>query len=294
MNKRKRLVVDHALSLFVEKGINQTSIQDIISRSGISKGTFYNYFSSKHECVEAILEQARYDARMLRGEMMIERDAKDVEILLEQITVLANINRKRGLDAVFEEILHSGDQELKKLVLKYRVYELEYLAERLAEVFEIPKEEYAFEAAVIYYGIMQHLMFTKKLIHQNTLEAKTIARSVMIYVKEILRLMAEQGTQVLDSHNIQVFINSFNKIELTALEVIEHIEQFMQDADFTKAQQDITEALLTEAKNEEPRVIVMNALLKAFTNEFKGSLYMNEAKEISSIVWYFIKQQKGS
>ncbi|WP_413362329.1 TetR/AcrR family transcriptional regulator [Lysinibacillus sp. 3P01SB] len=294
MNKRKRLVVDHALSLFVEKGINQTSIQDIISRSGISKGTFYNYFSSKHECVEAILEQARYDARMLRGEMMIERDAKDVEILLEQITVLANINRKRGLDAVFEEILHSGDQELKKLVLKYRVYELEYLAERLAEVFEIPKEEYAFEAAVIYYGIMQHLMFTKKLIHQNTLEAKTIARSVMIYVKEILRLMAEQGTQVLDSHNIQVFINSFNKIELTAPEVIEHIEQFMQDADFTKAQQDITEALLTEAKNEEPRVIVMNALLKAFTNEFKGSLYMNEAKEISSIVWYFIKQQKGS
>lgn len=294
MNKRKRLVVDHALSLFVEKGINQTSIQDIISRSGISKGTFYNYFSSKHECVEAILEQARYDARMLRGEMMIERDAKDVEILLEQITVLANINRKRGLDAVFEEILHSGDQELKKLVLKYRVYELEYLAERLAEVFEIPKEEYAFEAAVIYYGIMQHLMFTKKLIHQNTLEAKTIARSVMIYVKEILRLMAEQGTQVLDSHNIQVFINSFNKIELTAPEVIEHIEQFMQDADFTKAQQDITEALLTEAKNKEPRVIVMNALLKAFTNEFKGSLYMNEAKEISSIVWYFIKQQKGS
>jgi AcrR family transcriptional regulator len=293
MNNRKRLVVDHALSLFVEKGIAQTSIQDIISRAGISKGTFYNYFSSKHECVEAILEQARYDARMLRGEIMIERDAKDVEVLLEQITVLTNINRKRGLDAVFEEILHSGDQELKKIVLKYRVHELEYLAERLIEVFDIEKEEYAFEAAVIFFGMMQHLMFTKKLIHQNTLEAKTIARSVMIYVKEILRLMAEQETYVLDSHNVQMFISSFNKVELNAQQVIDHIKQFMEGPDFTKSQQDITEALLAEVQNEQPRVIVINALLKAFTNEFKGSLYMNEAKETSSMIWYFIKQQKN-
>lgn len=293
MNNRKRLVVDHALSLFIEKGIAQTSIQDIISRAGISKGTFYNYFSSKHECVEAILEQARYDARMMRGELMIEKDLKDVEILLEQITVLSNINRKRGLEAVFEEILHSGDLELKKLVLKYRVYELEWLAGRFTEVFEIEREEYAFEASVIFYGIMQHLMFTKKLIHQNTLESKTIARAAMTYMKEILRLMMEEGTNVLDSHNVQVFINSFNKVELTSQEVIENLEQFKHNADFTKSQQDITEALLSEVKFEEPRIIVMNALLKAFTNEFKGSLHMNKAKELASMVWYFIKQQKG-
>ena len=293
MNNRKRLVVDHALSLFIEKGIGQTSIQDIISRAGISKGTFYNYFSSKHECVEAILEQARYDARLMRGELMIEKDPEDLEVLLEQISVLSSINRKRGLDAVFEEILHSGDQELKKLVLKYRIYELEWLAGRLTEVFEIEKEEHAFEVSVPYYGMMQHLLFTKKLIHQHTLEPKTIARSGMVYVKEILRIMAEQETNVLDSHNIQIFINSFNKMELTVEEVIEHIEQFKQDADFTKSQQDITEALLAEAKNTEPRVIVMNALLKAFSNEFKSSLYMNEAREITSIVWYFIKQQKS-
>lgn len=293
MNNRKRLVVDHALSLFIEKGIAQTSIQDIISRAGISKGTFYNYFSSKHECVEAILEQARYDARMMRGELTIERESKDVEVLLEQIAVLSSINRKRGLEAVFEEILHSGDLELKKLVLKYRVYELEWLAGRFTEVFEIEREEYAFEASVIFYGIMQHLMFTKKLIHQNTLESKTIARAAMTYMKEILRLMTEEGTNVLDSHNVQVFINSFSKVELTPQEVIENLEQFKHNADFTKSQQDITEALLSEVKVEEPRIIVMNALLKAFTNEFKGSLYMNKAKELASIVWYFIKQQKA-
>ena len=291
MNKRKRLVADQALSLFVEKGIAQTSIQDILERSGISKGTFYNYFSSKHECVWAILEQARYDARMMRGELMIEKDPRDVEVLLEQIAVLSSISRKRGLDAVFEEILHSGDSELKNLVLKYRVYELEWLGERFTEVFEIDQKEIAFEAAVIFYGIMQHLMFTKKLIHQNTLEPKTITRSVIIYVKEILRLMVEQGTNVLDSQHLQVYVKSFRNVELTAKEVIETLEQF-RHADFTKSQQQITEALLAEMKGEEPREVVVKALLQAFTNEFKDSQYVNESKELSSNIWHYIKQLK--
>ena len=291
MNKRKRLVADEALTLFVEKGIAQTSIQDILERAGISKGTFYNYFSSKHECVWAILEQARYDARMMRGELMIGKDPRDVEVLLEQIAVLSSISRKRGLDAVFEEILHSGDSDLKKLVLKYRVYELEWLGERFTEVFEIGQQEIAFEAAIIFYGIMQHLMFTKKLIHQNTLEPKTITRSAIIYVKEILRLMVEQGTNVLDSRQLQVYVESFRNVELTEREVVESLEQF-QHADFTRPQQHITEALLSEMKGDEPREVVMNALLKAFTNEFKDSQYENESKELSSIIWHYIKQLK--
>jgi len=66
MNKRKKIVVDHARALFLEKGIQMTSIQDIIERSGISKGTFYNYFSSKNECVTAILQQAYHETTINR------------------------------------------------------------------------------------------------------------------------------------------------------------------------------------------------------------------------------------
>ena len=40
MNNRKKIVAEHALALFIEKGIRQTSIQDILDRTGISKGTF--------------------------------------------------------------------------------------------------------------------------------------------------------------------------------------------------------------------------------------------------------------
>ncbi|MDY0395878.1 TetR/AcrR family transcriptional regulator [Virgibacillus halophilus] len=55
MNEKKKRVIDVALELFIEKGFAQTSIQDIIQAAEISKGTFYNYFPSKNECLIAIL-----------------------------------------------------------------------------------------------------------------------------------------------------------------------------------------------------------------------------------------------
>ena len=42
MNDRKLHVVNMAHQLFIEKGFQATSIQDILDYSGISKGTFYN------------------------------------------------------------------------------------------------------------------------------------------------------------------------------------------------------------------------------------------------------------
>ena len=54
MNNKKHQVLLTAQRLFIEKGFAATSVQDIINESKISKGTFYNYFSSKNECIIAI------------------------------------------------------------------------------------------------------------------------------------------------------------------------------------------------------------------------------------------------
>ena len=49
-----RLIVDQALKLFIEKGYDNTSIQDIIDHlGGLSKGAIYHHFKSKEEIFEA-------------------------------------------------------------------------------------------------------------------------------------------------------------------------------------------------------------------------------------------------
>ncbi|WP_243140183.1 TetR/AcrR family transcriptional regulator [Candidatus Syntrophocurvum alkaliphilum] len=45
-----------SIDLFIEKGYFNTSIRDIIARSGVGTGTFYNYFIDKEDILKALLE----------------------------------------------------------------------------------------------------------------------------------------------------------------------------------------------------------------------------------------------
>ena len=52
--KTKRKILEHALVLFAEKGFKGTSINDIASSAGISKGLAYNYFKNKDELMISV------------------------------------------------------------------------------------------------------------------------------------------------------------------------------------------------------------------------------------------------
>lgn len=47
-------ILDCAYHLFVEKGYDKTTIQDIVMRLGMSKGAIYHHFKAKEEILEAL------------------------------------------------------------------------------------------------------------------------------------------------------------------------------------------------------------------------------------------------
>ncbi len=58
-NKRqkKSALLEHAFSLFMNKGISSTTISDIAHHAGVGKGTFYSYFRDKDELIEKLIAQ---------------------------------------------------------------------------------------------------------------------------------------------------------------------------------------------------------------------------------------------
>ncbi len=57
---KKNKILDSAINLFLEKGTNSTSIQDIVDKAEIAKGTFYLYFKDKYEVQdELIIRQSK-------------------------------------------------------------------------------------------------------------------------------------------------------------------------------------------------------------------------------------------
>lgn len=53
--ERKKEILDVAEKLFVTKGYLKTTVKDILQEIGIAKGTFYYYFKSKEEVMDAIV-----------------------------------------------------------------------------------------------------------------------------------------------------------------------------------------------------------------------------------------------
>lgn len=63
----KERIVDASIKLFIEKGYEQTTIQDILDALNLSKGGLYHHFKSKEEILEVVKQKrAQYAAERAR------------------------------------------------------------------------------------------------------------------------------------------------------------------------------------------------------------------------------------
>lgn len=76
--QNRQSILDSAREVFGELGYGATTVRDIIRRTGLASGTFYNYFRSKEEVYEAILDENALRMRpRLRAERIRARTIED-------------------------------------------------------------------------------------------------------------------------------------------------------------------------------------------------------------------------
>lgn len=95
---KKNELVEVAEGLFLEKGYEETSVEDILKASGLSKGGFYHYFRSKDEVLAASI--ANFADNLLQElEPILDNPALDalekLSRVLEQKT--ASQKQRRGM-----------------------------------------------------------------------------------------------------------------------------------------------------------------------------------------------------
>jgi len=69
---RREELLDHAQALFLTRGYDKASLNDVIATAGVSKGAFYHYFASKEALLEALAE--RFARQALAGVQKIVDD----------------------------------------------------------------------------------------------------------------------------------------------------------------------------------------------------------------------------
>ena len=97
----RQAILDAAREVFGEMGYGAASVRDIIRRAGLGSGTFYNYFRSREEIYEALLDE---NALRLRPRLRAER--------IRAVTIEDFV---RGSFATFFDYV-ANDQKMFRLV----------------------------------------------------------------------------------------------------------------------------------------------------------------------------------
>ncbi|GAB4072820.1 TetR/AcrR family transcriptional regulator [Barrientosiimonas marina] len=113
----KDQITQQAIILFGEKGFSETSIQDIVDELGVTKGTFYYYFTSKKQLLKDIHHE--YISGLLeRQSRIIDNDARtQKEKIIGIIRLLITDIADKGPSArvFFREMHHLSDDHAKNI-----------------------------------------------------------------------------------------------------------------------------------------------------------------------------------
>lgn len=85
-DKKTRLLLS-AFNLFTEKGINETSIQEIVEQANVAKGTFYIYFKDKYEIRDILIVKKSHQ---LFEEALQELRKNYISNLSDQVIFIIN------------------------------------------------------------------------------------------------------------------------------------------------------------------------------------------------------------
>lgn len=120
--EKREKIIRSAIECFSKYGFDKTRMDDIVSVSELSKGTLYNYFSSKEDLFHAIAEDS---LNLLNDQLsnIITGNKQDLISNTERFYEEFQKFQKEGSDKVFFEAIaeSSRNPKLQKILREHRM-----------------------------------------------------------------------------------------------------------------------------------------------------------------------------
>lgn len=255
MNPKKQQIINAAHHLFIKKGYNASSIQDILDEAGISKGTFYNYFTSKSECLIALMESIAEDIRAARISIAFGESPSDPDLFAKQLAIRIRMNHEKNLFSLYESIFYSQDEDLKAFGKNQYILELQWLSGRIIDLFGEKARPYALENAAIANGALQQLMHVWRFGTEQQLPLDELTDYIVHRMKQAMEIQLKDGKRFLSERLLA------QRQQLPTLpDSAAQLQAFAARAENDDVKQLLT-FLANELIAEQPRIAVLNSVL---------------------------------
>ncbi|SFA84563.1 DNA-binding transcriptional regulator, AcrR family [Acetitomaculum ruminis DSM 5522] len=119
---KKESLLNTAFDLFTTKGINKTSISEIVTNAGVAKGTFYLYFSDKYDIRNKLISHKATQLFLKASHNMLKKGIVSFEdkiifisdFIIDEFTnnkALLNFISKNLSWGIFKAVLSSPNDE---------------------------------------------------------------------------------------------------------------------------------------------------------------------------------------
>lgn len=295
MKDRKRHVMLTAKELFMKNGFFATSVQDILNESGISKGTFYNYFSSKNECLIAILEKTEEETMWRRRNLLTEENKADKNILMKQIIVRLQINREQNLFPIFQAIFQSNDSDLKSFLKEQNHKELIWFSYRLMDIYGMEVKPFVIDLSIMMHGMTQSFMHAWMMSTKEELDSERLVQFTMDKLDAIVHQTLKEQKVFL---NKNLFLSKSPLTEdqgtLTKQELLEQFRELLNQVndDKTPSNQEHILFIIEELQGDEPRLFLLETVALSLQQSFQKTNSESIVSIISARLWDYIEMQK--
>lgn len=190
---RREELIDIAEELFLKNGYEETPVSDIVKKAQVAQGTFYYYFKSKDEILDALADRYLREVVTLLEEQIQKDDTTALEKIANILKSLSTFNWNR---VKLLGYLHEEKNALLHLKMERKSYPL--LIPLFVQIIEQGIKEglfstkYPREAALTTIGCMDALLDMEHFFEMDVEERKRTVEAAFYTVERILG--AEQGS----------------------------------------------------------------------------------------------------
>ncbi|MFJ5762097.1 TetR/AcrR family transcriptional regulator [Neobacillus sp. NPDC093182] len=298
MNDRKQHVINKAHQLFIEKGFQATSIQDILDFSGISKGTFYKYFSSKSELLIAIYKTIYKQLQKERNDLLIGKSPSDIEVFIRQLELQMISNKKNKLIALYEEVTSTNDADLKQFIRIARLRSLRWMVSRFIDIFGEKNKPYLLDCAIMFQGLLQNNLQYNRLATDSNEKISNVVRYSVNRLVNMVNEVAEADEQLHDPELLEKWLPGLQKnnhdLIVQFYKIVSAmrncISKHFQDKNDQEKYHELIDFIQEEIMHTRaPRKFLIESTLQTLQNNPAGA-WEKELLQLNEIITAFFQQ----